>query len=43
MIKLFAFESAVAEDIDGKRRQELKLIWKQRLLERANNVVTYVF
>lgn len=40
MIKLFAFTEAVASDIDEKRAEELKFVWKLKVLQVANQVLS---
>lgn len=37
MIKLFGWEPKVAKQVAEKRDDELKLIWKRRILDLLNN------
>ena len=39
MIKLFGWEPRVKETIAEKRENELKYIWKRKILQLANNCV----
>ena len=42
MIKLFGWESHVRDDIANKREEELKYIWKRKILGLLNNISKYV-
>lgn len=42
MIKLFGWEPKVADQLAGKREEELKYIWKYKVLELINGNVKYV-
>lgn len=39
MIKLFGWENRVKDMVSEKRDNELKAIWKRKLLGLANNVI----
>jgi hypothetical protein len=40
MIKLFAFNEVVAAEIDKKRAEELRYVWKLKILQVANQVLS---
>lgn len=42
MIKLFGWESRVRDDIAKKREEELRFIWKRKVLGLLNNISKYV-
>ena len=37
MIKLFGWERKVGEQVEERREDELKLVWKRKLLDLANS------
>lgn len=41
MIKLFGWEPKVADQLAGKREDELKYIWKYKVLELVNGNIKY--
>lgn len=42
MIKLFGWESRVKESVSEKREEELKWVWKRKLLGMASNTAKCV-
>lgn len=42
MIKLFGWEKRVEHNVAEKRENELKYIWRRKMLGLANNCVKYV-
>ena len=42
MIKLFGWETHAKEEASKKRDEELKWVWRRRLLEIANGIVKSV-
>lgn len=42
MIKLFGWEHRVRDDVTIKREEELKLIWKSKMLGLVNKITKYV-
>ena len=42
MIKLFGWEARVSRDIAEKREDELRLIWKRKILNMLNNITKFV-
>ncbi|KAF9483592.1 multidrug resistance-associated ABC transporter [Pholiota conissans] len=43
MVKLFGWENRMAERLQAKREEELKLIWKLKLLNCASAMVGFIF
>lgn len=43
MIKLFGWESRVKDVVASKREEELKAVWRRKLLGLLNNVIKYAF
>lgn len=41
MIKLFGWESRVSSSVAEKREEELKAIWRRKVLRMANNIIKY--
>ena len=42
MIKLFGWEARVRDEVAKKREEELKYIWKRKILGLLNNITKYV-
>ena len=43
MVKLFGWEEMMSQDIDDKRRAELNAIWKLKMFNLTNRLLTYAF
>ena len=43
MVKLFGWEERMSQDIDDKRRAELNAIWKLKMFNLTNRLLTYAF
>jgi ABC-type multidrug transport system fused ATPase/permease subunit len=42
MIKLFGWEKKINVQLEDKREEELKLVWKRKILDMINNNINYV-
>jgi hypothetical protein len=42
LVKLFGWEGAVARDVIEKREEELKWVWRRKMLELFNNCLNFI-